>query len=449
MAVMTGLVYAIVDHGFKSNLLRACDDDLRAIREAYDTADPPSRAPHEATEIIEDRTLASDAQVQLLLEVAPARKLAGNMQAMPPRLGVVHLRYPATPGSASGREVLGRGVFIAPHVYALAARDLSEVNTSEREIVTAFAGVLLASIVLAGLTGLWLSGRYLRQIDAISDTCRAIMAGAIRQRVSTRGAGGELERLAASVNAMLDRIQDLMGNLRQVTDDIAHDLRTPLTHLRSGLEQALAVQASPAEYERSLRQAIAEADHLLEIFAALLRIARIETGARRESFRRLDLGEVLAQAVSMYGPLLEDATYPFSARAEPGVTVHGDSQLILQLATNLLDNAIHHTPTGTLVTGWVGLQDGCPTLVISDTGPGVPEEDRARVLRRFVRLDKSRSSEGHGLGLAMAAAIVELHDGRITLSDNRPGLRVQVQFPPVGQDRARSQEDRPPTSVEA
>jgi signal transduction histidine kinase len=449
MAVMIGLVYAIVDHGFKSNLLRACDDDLRAIREAYNTADPRSRAVHEATEIIEDRTLASDAQVQLLLEVAPRRKLAGNMQAMPPRLGVVHLRYPAARGGAARREVLGRGVFIAPHVYALAARDLSEVNTSEREIVTAFAGVLLASIVLAAVTGLWLSGRYLRQIDAISETCRAIMAGAIRQRVSTRGAGGELERLAATVNAMLDRIQDLMGNLRQVTDDIAHDLRTPLTHLRSGLEQALSMRTSPVEYERTLRQAITEADHLLEIFAALLRIARIETGARRESFRRFDLGEVLTRAVSMYRPLMEDAAYPFSASTEPGVLIHGDSQLVLQLATNLLDNAIHHTPPGTCVAGWVGLHDGCPTLVISDTGPGVPEDDRERVLRRFVRLDKSRSSDGHGLGLAMAAAIVELHDGRITLSDNRPGLRVQVQFPPVGEDRARSREDLAPISAEA
>jgi signal transduction histidine kinase len=229
---------------------------------------------------------------------------------------------------------------------------------------------------------------------------------------------------------MLDRIQALMESVRQVSDDIAHDLRTPLAHLRSGLEKAAGEQRSSPGYKRALLQAIAEADQLLEMFAALLRIARIESRARIEAFQPFDLGQVLVQAFSMYGPLMEDAAHPAALRTVPGTMVFGDRQLVLQLVANLLDNAVHHTHAGTRVTGWAGLEDGRPTLIIADTGAGIPTADRGRVLRRFVRLEKSRTSAGHGLGLSTVAAIVGLHDADVGLEDNGPGLRVRVQFPP-------------------
>lgn len=429
MIVMIGLVYLIVDHGFKSSLLRACGDDLKSIQESYATA-KPHRAMHEAEEIIEDRTLASDTEDRFLLQLGPQRKVAGNMEAMAPKLGVLYLRLPSGQAGRSQSEVLGRGEFIGPEVYAFVGRDLTEVRQSERRILATFAGVLAASVILAAASGMWLSGLYLRRIDAISDTCRAIMGGDLGERVSTPGAGGELERLAATVNAMLDRIQALMESVRQVSDDIAHDLRTPLAHLRNTLEKAAAEEPSRQGYRRAVLQAIAEADQLLEMFAALLRIARIENRARSEAFQPFDLGQVLAQAFAMYGPLMEDAAHPATMSAAPGVMVHGDRQLVLQIVTNLLDNALCHTPMGTRVTGWAGVKDGRPALVIADTGPGVPSMDRERVLRRFVRLEKSRTSPGNGLGLSTVAAIVDLHGGQIALDDNRPGLRVCVQFPP-------------------
>ncbi len=434
MAIMIAIVFSIVNQGFKTDLLRASDDDLRAIEEAYTTANPHSRAVHEAREMIEDRTVASDAEEAFLLQVGN-RKVAGNLPTMRPQSGVLYLPYTHHAAAGEpGHQIMGRGAILAPGVYAFVGRDLYEVRQSEHRILITFAGILAVSIVLAGLSGLWLSGRYLRRVDAISSTCRAIMAGRLGDRIVTRAADGELERLAATINSMLDRIQVLMESLRQVSNDIAHDLRTPLAHLRYSLEKALDEAGSEKEFEAAARQAIAEADQLLEMFAALLRIARIESGSRREAFQQLDLGELIVQAFAMYKPVFEDADRPASTDTTPEITVWGDRQLLLQLIANLLDNAVNHTPSGTCVTGWAGMLEGRPSLVIADTGHGVPEAERNRILRRFFRLEQSRTSPGHGLGLSMVAAIVDLHDARILLSNNNPGLRITIQFPPSAVD---------------
>jgi signal transduction histidine kinase len=431
MAVMIVLVFAVVDQGFKASLLRASTDDLRAIKEAYVEGKPRGRGIHEAREMIEDRTLASDVQNRFLLQSAGAGKLAGNMPAMQPKPGIFYLPYPLSAVAAAqpGHQVLGCGEFIAPGIYAFVGRDLYEVRRSERDILLIFLGVLGASVLLAGLSGLWLSRRYLRRIDSISDTCRAIMAGRLGDRIPAQDAGGELNRLAATINGMLDRIQLLMESLRQVSNDIAHDLRTPLAHLRFSLEKVISEGRSKEDFERAAQHAIVEADQLLDMFSALLRIARIESGARRTAFEAFDLGELLTQAFSMYAPLFEDAERPAAVTAPPGLLVLGDRQLILQMITNLLDNAIHHTPAGTRVTGKAEIHGACPHIEIADTGPGVPEADRGRIFRRFFRLEKSRTTPGHGLGLSIVSAIAELHDAQITLSDNGPGLRVGITFP--------------------
>lgn len=431
MAMMTGVVFVIVDHGFKANLLRACDDDLRAISGAYATANPTSRGLHEAAEMIEDRTVASDAQAQFLLQYGRDLRIAGNMEVMRPTSGVLYLNIPKTKGAGSVRKVLGQGQFIAPGIYAFVGRDLEQVYRSEREILLAFAGVLAGSVVVAAASGAWLSGRFLRRIDAINATCSAIMDGNLAERIAIPGGSGELGRLAATVNRMLDRIQTLMESLRQVSNDIAHDLRTPLAHLRIGLERAQTAARNRRDYELAVQHAIDEVDQMLDMFAALLRIARIEGGARREAFRTFDVGAVLAEAFAIYTPLMEDAGKKMALHVTAGLMVNGDRQLVLQLATNLIDNAIQHTAPGTRVTAWSGLQDDRPTVTVADTGCGIPPSEYRRVMGRFVRLDESRSTPGHGLGLSMAAAIAELHEACITMEDNRPGLRVSVQFPPA------------------
>lgn len=428
MAVMIALVFLIVDQSFKTALLRASDDDLRAIKTAYATAQP-GRGLHEATEMIEDRTVASDIENRFLLQQGLDMKVAGNMRAMPPVEGIQYVRDPNRDAQPeSEHRVLGRGEFIAPGIFAFVGRDLFEVNQSENEILLTFAGVLAMSVVLAGACGLWLSGRYLRRIDAISETCSAIMTGRLHDRVSIVGASGELKRLALTINRMLDRIQSLMESLKQVSTDIAHDLRTPLAHMRYSLESAVAKASSPEEFGRAAQQAVAEADLLLEMFAALLRIARIEAGDRREAFQSFDLRDALCHAFAMYRPQLEDTCHSARLSTSSSATVYGDRQLVLQLIANLFDNVIRHTPAGTKVTAWTGEERGAPVLYVADDGPGIPKADRQRVLHRFVRLEQSRTSPGHGLGLSMVAAIVEVHDGHIELLDNAPGLCVRVQF---------------------
>ena len=432
MAVLIALVYVTVDQGFKTNLLRASDDDLRAIRKAYTMAVPRSRGEHEAREMIEDRTLASDAEDRFLLQRGAHGKLAGNLPAMAPRIGTFYARYPQSSVAATadpGHEVLGRGEFIAPGLYAFAGRDIYEVRRSEHRILLIFGGVLGGSIVLAALSGLWLSRRFLRRIDSISETCHAIMAGHFGDRIPTTGTRGELERLAATINGMLDRIQSLMESLRQVSNDIAHDLRTPLAHLRYSLEKAHADGHSPQHYAAAVEQALREADRLLDMFGALLRIARIEAGGRREGFQNIDIGQILSRTFEMYKPLMDDTAHSFEIVIAERATVPGDPQMLLQLLTNLLDNAINHTPSGTGVTGWAGIEGGLPTLVIADTGPGIPQADRTRVFRRFFRLEQSRTSPGSGLGLSLVAAIAETHGAQIELGDNAPGLRVTIRFP--------------------
>ncbi len=434
MAVLIVFVYVAVDQGFKANLLRASDDDLRAIGKAYATAIPRSRGEHEAEEMIGDRTIASDAEDRFLLQRGSGHRLAGNLPAMAPRAGVFHIPYLQSrkfSGADSGHEILGRGKFIAPGLYAFVGRDTFGIRQSEHRIVLIFAWVLDAGIVLAGLSGLWLSQRFLRRVDAITDTCYAIMAGRLSDRIRTKGAGGELERLATTVNGMLDRIQALMESLRQVSNDIAHDMRTPLTHLRASLEKAHARARSTQDYAVAVEQAIGEADYLLNMFAALLRIARIEAAGRRETFCDIDLGELLHYACELYAPQLEDAGHMFGFSVDGAVPVMGDWQMLLQLVTNLLDNALHHTPTGTAVTAWAGIEGGAPTLVIADNGPGIPEPDRDRVFRRFFRGERSRTTPGSGLGLSLVAAIAELHGASIELQDNGPGIRMLVRFPGI------------------
>jgi len=425
MAVLIAFVYVSLDQAFKSDLLRASGDDLLAIEKAYVAALPRGKGVHEAKEMIDDRMLAPDADDRFLLENPGQRKLAGNLSAMKPRTGVFYLRSVA---NGSAREVLGKGEILPGGYYAFVGRDTGQARATERDILRVFGLVLLASIVLASLSGLILSRSFLARIDTISDTCRAIMDGRLGDRIPTAGRNNELERLSVTINEMLDRIQALMESLRQVSTDIAHDLRTPLTHLRHSLEKARNEATTTSEYAAAVEAAIAESDQLLAMFAALLRIARIEAGARREAFADIDLAQLLQQAYDLYKPAMDDSGHPFAiARAGP-VMVRGDAQLLLQATANLLDNAMNHTPPGTPISACVAVRGGRPEIAVADHGPGIPEDDRPRVLRRFYRREQSRTSPGSGLGLALVSAIADLHGAALELSDNHPGLRVSLRF---------------------
>jgi signal transduction histidine kinase len=255
------------------------------------------------------------------------------------------------------------------------------------------------------------------------------MAGQLDSRVPVRKNGDELDRLAANLNAMLDRIQSLMESLKQVSSDIAHDLRTPLARLRQRLETASATAQTVEEFRASTDAAIAETEGLLETFSALLRIAQIESGSRRAGFATVDLSEIFLFVATTFTPVAEDQEHRLVSDIEPGATISGDRELLLQLATNLVENAIRHTPRGATIEVKVRRNAEEVVAIVSDDGPGIPVEERAKVFRRFYRLEASRTTPGSGLGLALVAAVAELHDGSTSLLDHRPGLTVEVRFP--------------------
>jgi signal transduction histidine kinase len=435
MAVLSALVYLIVGHAFEADLQRGSDDDLAAIHRAY-TAElvrKPAKAIHEAKEMIDDRLLATDTADAFLLQNAGRVRIAGNLPAMAPKAGILRFADPLPPynGTSSAHIILGRGEILTGGVYAFVGRDLYAASTAENSVLGAFGWVLLASLLASFAGGLLLSQKFLRRIDAITDTCQGIMAGRLGDRVPVNGSRNELDQLASTINEMLDRIGALMESLRQVSNDIAHDLRTPLAHLRYRLERARAESRNAEDYAAPVDEAIADADKLLAMFAALLRIAQIEAGARRAGIETVDLHALLARAGDLYKPVMDDSGHPFELCLSPGACVRGDPQLLLQLLSNLLDNAVHHTPSGAPVALITAMEGERPSIVVADTGPGIAIEDRQKVLGRFYRCERSRTTPGSGLGLALVSAIADLHDATITLLDNQPGLRVVVSFPPV------------------
>lgn len=419
------LVYAMMGDAFQDEVLQFSDHDLAAIARGYST-----EGLSEAIEIINQRMAAPGGSDFFLLQKGNDVRLAGNLSAMPPRTGVLHLPYPHIAGAeGEGHAILGRGAYLAPGLFVFVGRDLYFANRTKARIFHALLWILAATLFLAVLGGILLSRTFLGRMDTIAKTCRAIMAGNFGNRIPTRGTRDELDRLAGAINEMLDRIADLMENLRQVSNDIAHDLRTPLTLLRHRLEQARVSAKTPEEYSQAVDDAIAVSDRLLAIFSALLRIAQIESGARRSAFETIDLCALLRELAEIYRPVSEDSGHPFDAELDASVRIAGDRDLLLQLFANLVENAINHTPAGTRIALALTDTTSGAVVTVADNGPGVPAERVPDLFKRFFRLEESRSTPGHGLGLALVAAIAELHGAKIAVGDNRPGLRVEVAFP--------------------
>ena len=297
----------------------------------------------------------------------------------------------------------------------------------QHAIVRAFAWAGGLTLLLAIAGGAVLANSFLRRIDAITRTNRAIMEGDLSARIPVRGTHDEIDQLIASLNAMLGRIQQLMDGLRQVSSDIAHDLRTPLGRLRQHLEDARERAKTTADYDAATEAAIDEADELLETFSALLRIAQVEAGAQKSAFAELDLSALARSVGEAYQPAAEDSGHALDIRIEDGVRFTGDRQLLAQMISNLVENALRHTPAGSTVS--LALRrdgDRASTIEVADNGPGIPEAERGKVFDRFYRLDRSRSTAGSGLGLALVKAIAGLHGLSIELTDRKPGLGVVV-----------------------
>lgn len=290
-------------------------------------------------------------------------------------------------------------------------------------------GILVFSIFAGGLTAL----RVLRRIDTIASTSQKIMSGSLSERVPVTRRNDEFDALAQNLNQMLDRIEQLMQGLKEVTDNVAHDLKTPLTRMRNRAEAALREGRSDAAATTALETVIEESDRLIQTFNALLMIARAEAGAPSGAFADVDLSAVVADVAELYGPVAEDDGIVLETAVAPGVTVRANRELIGQALVNLVENALKYASPADGQAGkiTVGLRrEGTRMLIeVGDNGPGIPEEDRARVVERFVRLEKSRTEPGSGLGLSLVAAVARLHGGSFRIEDNGPGVRAVIDLP--------------------
>jgi signal transduction histidine kinase len=287
----------------------------------------------------------------------------------------------------------------------------------------AFAGV----IVLGVAGGYALSRDVHRRMAAIAGTAEAIIGGDLGRRVPMRGSDDDLDRLAATLNRMLDRIGALMESLKQVSSDVAHDLRTPLTRLRQKLEASL---TAPGERAHAVESALTDLDAILDTFAALLRIAQVESGARRAAFRPIDLTTLARTVTEAFAPSAEEGgqTLILDAGAGP-LWVDGDAQLLTQMLANLVENAVRHAGPGAAIVVRASRQGAGAMLGVVDSGPGAPAAEHERLFDRFYRLERSRSTPGSGLGLALVAAVARLHGAEVRLADARPGLEAMVVFP--------------------
>ncbi len=326
-----------------------------------------------------------------------------------------------------------RSIELGNGMRLVVGRDVVERRGYSAIILQSFLfgvlGIILFSVIAGGIT----ARRVLRRIDTIQHTSTKIMSGNLSERVPVTSRNDEFDALATNLNAMLDRIEQLLQGLKEVTDNVAHDLKTPLTRLRNQAEAALRDTASEETREKALETVIAESDRLIQTFNALLMIARAEAGAPSGALSEIDVSEIVADVAELYGPVAEDAGITVETSVEPGVTLKANRELVGQAMVNLLENAVKYARPEDGSPGRIAVElrrhGGQVLIAVADNGSGIPETDRRRVLERFVRLEKSRSEPGSGLGLSLVNAVARLHGGSFRIEDNGPGVRAVIELP--------------------
>jgi signal transduction histidine kinase len=416
------VVYLVAHAAFIRQLdERIAADSAELVRSHQDRGYPGLRAAIAARE-----TGGRTNELGYALFDAGGRRVAGSLQAAPPPPGRQNITF-SDPLEGDDRA-RALAVDLGDGTRLVVAADLEALERMDSTILVLFGSGFLVVIAI-GVGGALLLGGYLRtRIGGLGAAAEAIISGDLTQRMPVGPRDDEFDRLSRTLNTMLDRIAGLMDNLRQVSGDVAHDLRTPLARLRNHLEGALAAPQDRASQREALQDAIKRTDDVLALFAAILRISEVEGGGVRRSFRNLDLSDLVTELCESYAPACEDGSRRLSWAVERDVAIVGDRELVAQAIINLLENAQLHTPPGSRIHVHLGRQDREVTLAISDNGPGVAVADRERVIRRFTRLEASRTTPGQGLGLNLVTAIATAHDARLVLGDNRPGLVATLVF---------------------
>jgi signal transduction histidine kinase len=384
---------------------------------------------------IADKRFAGN--VYLLADPALAA-LAGNLTAWPATVtearGWTEFRAPAPLRGAADRPLLRAMVETFPGgERLLVGTDIGDLDSFTEQMKLAVISGIVLIFVLAAVASILVTRRTVGRIESINATSRAIMQSGLDQRIPLRGTHDEWDRVAENLNLMLDRIETLMGEVKQVSDNVAHDLRTPLTRMRGRLEKAYHGPRHNADDQSLIGDTIADLDAVLRIFSSLTRIAQIETQQRKGAFRTVNLVEIAGEVVELYDAAAEPDGTRLSIAGEREVLVTGDRDLIFDAIANLVDNAIKHGRAGGHVVVANETIDGSPVVSIADDGPGIPADQHEHVFKRFYRLEQSRYTPGNGLGLSLVAAVARLHGGRIEMRDNSPGLKLMLWFsPPTG-----------------
>ena len=391
---------------------------------------------------IDQRINQPGASLYLVTDVS-GRILSGNVSRVPATLlnssggAPITIPYNRYSDDADDRKHLAMvQVVRLPNGFRmLVGRDIGEREQFREIISRALIWALALMIGLALLSWFFVSRRVLKRIDSLSATSRQIMTGDLSGRLEVTGTGDEFDRLADSLNAMLDRIENLLVGLKTVSDNIAHDLKTPLTRLRNRVESALSGPTDSDTYRAALEATIEESDRLIKTFNALLLIARMEAGSEQGAMATVDIGAVVRDVAELYEPVAEEKGVDLRVEVSGPLTMSGNRELLGQALANLVDNALKYAVSESdraeeaRIAISASLDAGNLLLSVRDNGPGIPEADRKRVLERFVRLEESRTLPGNGLGLSLVAAVASLHHGAIELGDGNPGLVATLRLP--------------------
>ena len=450
LVAITGSALLTLVHTMSVGLLNRETDESIQRELQFLSAQFRRGGPRTLRHLVEDRSYGQTTSLYLLSFAGQPALTTGNLDSWPadstdPQ-GWVNFNYslPERGGLLETRAARAQIVRLRPGLQILVGRDIQGLRMIEGRFTESFlwAGGIVLILGFAG--GALIARQSLLRVNRINSAARNVLEGDLTQRLPERGSGDELDRLAGTFNTMMERIEGLVKNLRDVTDNIAHDLRTPLHRLRSGLEAALLDAHDSAKQQDALDRAIAEADQLIETFNGLLEIAQLESGVKPK-FEPVDMARLVRELVEIYEPVADDSELAVFVHLEEIPCVcFGHRTLLAQSLANLLDNAIKYSsPGGSIRVAVRATPGGDNEFIIADDGPGIPESERQRVLDRFVRLSSSRDLPGSGLGLSLVAAVVRLHDGALSLEDNSPGLRIRIRLPGA---RPESQPARQPSA---
>lgn len=429
MFVLLGYAYWATAGYIGAQTDRAISADRAALIETYD------RAGRDALIGLIDARMAergSEGRIYLLADASLAF-VAGNLKTWPEALrgdqGSAEFDAPESREAAARPLLRADFETLSDGSHLLVGRDVDDLGKVIGTMNTALALGAAFTVLLAVFAGISVTRRTVGRIEAINATTREIMQSGLGRRIPLRGTKDEWDQLAENLNTMLGRIEALVRDVRQVSDNIAHDLRTPLTRLRGRLEKAYLHECRAERYHDLVGDTIRDLDGVLRTFSSLLRISRIEALDPRRTFRLLDLAQIAAEVVEIFDAAAEEKGGRIKLLTQGESYASGDRDLLFDAIANLIDNAIKHGGAGEVLVEVANDNEGA-LLSVADHGPGIPAEEHGNVLKRFYRLERSRSSPGNGLGLSLVAAVAQLHGAAIGMIDNRPGLRFELRFPP-------------------